>query len=1517
MLLGSLQKQRDEVLMTEINPIHDPFVRKLPCELVSRIFEIFVDDEYRRDIFLGSICRTWRQIAWATPSLWSVLNIRIPAIGWEIDLDFLADYITRSGTLPLSIGLIVKHSSVDLSIYDHFIEAIGQCSERLECLVFKMTCDVLEHFCDSKNQPFDFPNLESLVLFATDYPCTPREAARFSIGHSTPSPSKLELDNIPPEKVNIDWTRLKDVSAIRIHMTQAFNMLLRCPKITDCSLDVKRRADDMALPAPSFLFRPILSLQLSLRCKREDVVYLFENLTLPSLNKLRVSSFSRRNKLPVDPFLSFLKRSLCQITELTLEQPYLRVRDLIRLLSALPSLEKLVASPNNWTPLDPLFNRLTAQVDTSQQPPAPFLPALTELRITGLLDSWTPVLSLCIPEAFSLDCNRQDLAVLEVNREEAPGKVSDDIPPNLVPYILKQLSCLPAITMSFPEEPLDLPPSEGGGYYPVTIHQKLNAGEYEVVRKLGYGPRSSTWLVFCPNRPAYFAVKIYTVAASERAWTLELPIAQEVDKLNPSLWLPVLHRNFWERSSAGSHLCFVTNPLSTSVRHLQLNAPNQRLPVHAVQRIVYFAANALRGLHAARIMHGAIRADNIYFVTSVNVEALKEVLDSEPAPTSIQVGQYTAVQSQPLNHGFKWNDKMKIVADWPLHISNLGHAQKNAYQPEKDVDYFEAPETLLQSASCSLQTDIWMLGSLAYELLTGNLLFPSHPKKDVAVQMSTVCATLEEHLPEAWFSDEHLGNFDPKARDSNASGVISIISTSVENLQEEADNRRLPTHVVQKIIHTVSCALKALHDEGIMHGAVRAENVVFATDMHTEFIDSLLRSEPDPIVTKVKKQTTVRSQPLNHDYRWKEKMKVVADWDVYLNGFGHAQRWKYVLEDGVDYSSAPETLLQQATCSTQTDIWMLGYMTFKLLTGNAPFHPKGTISKKMATIRTAIDDELPKEWLADSKMKNYDTDTHSFVSTIDEELGNVLNDRVEKPAAASVPFCSMTHCTASGMTKTSNRKCLGPCQLNSGEPCDACTKLGLLDVRILEAQGLLDELVRQREEVVMREVNARHDPFVRDLPPEIVSYIFELFAKEEHHHELFLGSICKSWRRIAWSTPKLWTTVSIDIEEDTRKEDLEFLTHYVRRSGSLPLSIALSADTPSRDLSLYFPFIEIVNQCSHRWKCLELELPFPLIELFRYRNEPPLGAPNLEALLLKATNNPSRIGFKPPSFSLGPVRPTPTRLDFNFTPGKIDVDWARLTSVSATDISMDEALDTLLRVSNIRECELEIETADQEVIWPTASSLIRPMRFLSLTFLTCEEQEIYHLLQSLALPCLEELVFRTWSEGIPLPINPILSLLSRSSCSLSKLTLDQPGLGIGELIQILTDIPSLSEVTVFGDSWTLLEPFFDRLTAKGDESQEAPATFLPKLSALRITGQLSSWHPVLALCIPEKLGLDVVKRPLSVIQVVNISVPGRIFDEISTDYQQAVLERIENGVNIQLTLSIPEKAYLINLFPNT
>ena len=166
----------------------------------------------------------------------------------------------------------------------------------------------------------------------------------------------------------------------------------------------------------------------------------------------------------------------------------------------------------------------------------------------------------------------------------------------------------------FPEEPLNLSPSAGGGYYPAEIHQKLNGDKYKVIRKLGYGPRSSTWLVLSLDNQAYFAAKIFTVTASDHAKTVEIPILKAVNNLDPSLLLPRFHESFWVQGSAGSHLCFVMNPMSTSIWDLQQDAENQRFPLHAVRQIVWAVARSLKGLHDAKIMHGRTYHIIIYLI---------------------------------------------------------------------------------------------------------------------------------------------------------------------------------------------------------------------------------------------------------------------------------------------------------------------------------------------------------------------------------------------------------------------------------------------------------------------------------------------------------------------------------------------------------------------------------------------------------------------------------------------------------------------------------------------------------------------------------------------------------------------------------------------------------------------------------------------------------------------------------------------------------------------------------------
>ena len=69
--------------------------------------------------------------------------------------------------------------------------------------------------------------------------------------------------------------------------------------------------------------------------------------------------------------------------------------------------------------------------------------------------------------------------------------------------------------------------------------------------------------------------------------------------------------------------------------------------------------------------------------------------------------------------------------------------------------------------------------------------------------------------------------------------------------------------------------------------AVKPENVYFTTATQTEYLKPVLDSEPPPTSKKIKKYLTVISQPLSHEFKWTDKWERVADWGLYLDGFGH------------------------------------------------------------------------------------------------------------------------------------------------------------------------------------------------------------------------------------------------------------------------------------------------------------------------------------------------------------------------------------------------------------------------------------------------------------------------------------------------------------------------------------------------------------------------------------------------------------------------------------------------------
>ena len=74
---------------------------------------------------------------------------------------------------------------------------------------------------------------------------------------------------------------------------------------------------------------------------------------------------------------------------------------------------------------------------------------------------------------------------------------------------------------------------------------------------------------------------------------------------------------------------------------------------------------------------------------------------------------------------------------------------------------------------------------------------------------------------------------------------------------------------------------------------VKAENLFFQTATQIEHLQPVLDSEPAPTTLKVKKYTTILSQPLKHSFKWNDQQKIVVDWSIYLDNLGHGKTFPH------------------------------------------------------------------------------------------------------------------------------------------------------------------------------------------------------------------------------------------------------------------------------------------------------------------------------------------------------------------------------------------------------------------------------------------------------------------------------------------------------------------------------------------------------------------------------------------------------------------------------------------------
>jgi hypothetical protein len=201
--------------------------------------------------------------------------------------------------------------------------------------------------------------------------------------------------------------------------------------------------------------------------------------------------------------------------------------------------------------------------------------------------------------------------------------------------------------------------------------------------------------------------------------------------------------------------------------------------------------------------------------------------------------------------------------------------------------------------------------------------------------------------------------------------------------------------------------------------------------------------------------------------------------------------------------------------------------------------------------------------------------------------------------------------------------------------CSFCRQLKDVDDQLLTAQALVANLLRIRQ-LVATQINSTHnqDLFCR-MPNEVLGHIFEDCGSS---YALHIGAVCRKWRRIARSTPRLWTIINIRLVHDipSLNSTLIFAQEWLDRSGQLPLTIHVTA-SPSNDVTLQMSameaVIELINEYAHRWQDLQLRMPAVLLQGIR---SDPQGRSIIRNLLIECPEHRTDYSFSPQNARLQP-----------------------------------------------------------------------------------------------------------------------------------------------------------------------------------------------------------------------------------------------------------------------------------------
>uniref|UniRef100_A0A061RJ98 Dual-specificity kinase n=1 Tax=Tetraselmis sp. GSL018 TaxID=582737 RepID=A0A061RJ98_9CHLO len=327
-------------------------------------------------------------------------------------------------------------------------------------------------------------------------------------------------------------------------------------------------------------------------------------------------------------------------------------------------------------------------------------------------------------------------------------------------------------------------------------HYRFVCGEnfssrYKILSKMGEGTFGRVLECWDRKRKDYVAIKVVRNVPKYRdAAMIELEVLNTVMHNDPaSAWHCVRLREWFDYRG---HICMVFEKLGPSLFDFLRKNRYRPFPLAFVRRFAEQLIEAVAYLHRLSLVHTDLKPENILLAKSnynkINVPGIGKRIPAVDVIRLIDFGSAT----------FEEQYHSTVVS----------------------TRHYRAPEVIL-GMGWSFPCDIWSIGCIVVELLTGDALFQTHENFEHLAMMEAVLGRIPEHMIAQ--ANRHMSKYFYKNRLDWPRGASSIES-------ELAVKRMQP---LSKIVGTAS----------------EVEPIPGVHDSLLDLLSGLLRYEPDRRMT--------------------------------------------------------------------------------------------------------------------------------------------------------------------------------------------------------------------------------------------------------------------------------------------------------------------------------------------------------------------------------------------------------------------------------------------------------------------------------------------------------------------------------------------------------------------------------------------------------------------------------------------------------------------------------------------